>query len=127
MLLEDMVNKHLHKVSESPRLIMETVKPSKSKNARNKVPKKAPVLKSAIFDINVAGADGWADSSFTEFIRSTAYDPALGYPLDTSQTSEINPLTIDTFEDLHRDDNDAEGLGGIGSSGEYSTGEILIE
>lgn len=117
------MNKHLHKVSESPRLILETLKRSKSKKA----PKKVPITKSAIFDINVAGADGWVDGSFAEFIRSTAYDPALGYPLNTSQTSEINPLTIDTFEDLHGDDNDAEGLGGIGGGGEYSTGEIVIE
>ena len=133
VLVEEMERKKLQKLSATHRFVAATVKPSKAKK-----PKKPQPLKSAIFDVQVVGAEIWQNGSFSEFLRSTTYDPALGYPLghlDTRDTrlnngtvfdSETNPLVADSYEDLHGDEGDAAGLGGIGGGGEYSTGEILV-
>lgn len=133
VLVEEMEQKKLHTVSATRRFIAATVKPLKAKKPKNPQP-----LKSAVFDVQVAGAEIWQNGSFSDFLHSTTYDPALGYPLghlDVHDTqlnngtvfdSETNPLVADSFEDLHGDEGDAIGLGGIGGGGEYSTGEILV-
>lgn len=40
--------------------------------------------------------------------------------------SNSNPLTTDSYEDLHGGDNDSVGIGGLGGGSEFSTGEILV-
>lgn len=126
-----METKKLHKLSTKPNFITAAVKPSKAKKP------KTPKLKSAIFDIHEEGAVIW-QAKFAEFIRATTYDSALGYPLKSLDTQddrlnngtvfdgETNPIVFDSYEDLHGDENDTTGLGGIGGGGEFSTGEVLV-
>jgi len=95
---------------------------------------------SAIFDIHVAGAKIWQNGKFSEYIKNTTFDPALGYPIggerdehDTRldshtvfNTRAYNPLEHDSYDDVHGDDNDDMGAGALGGGGEYTTGEILL-
>ena len=116
----------------------------------NKPPKKrmVPALKkknakkdsgSAIFGIEVVGAEIWQNGKFTEFVKNTTYDPAIGYPipekdehdgrLDTDtvfDSTENNPLEHESFDDLHGDENDETGLNSLGGGSEYSTGKIIL-
>ncbi|KAI0317121.1 hypothetical protein OF83DRAFT_1172278 [Amylostereum chailletii] len=87
---------------------------------------------SAIVDILATGAEIWNSGKFHEFLRTTTYDPALGYPVedepeasrdqhlfhtDTAfDRTDTNPLEIDTFDDL--DDGDSYSrVGGLGTLG----------
>ncbi|KAF8809350.1 hypothetical protein BYT27DRAFT_7094658, partial [Phlegmacium glaucopus] len=90
---------------------------------------------SAIFDGQVAGAEIWLNGNFREFMKSTTYDPAVGYPItndnrDTRLDSETvfdnvtNPLEHDSYDDVHGDEDGT--LGSLGGGGEYSTGEIVL-
>ena len=90
---------------------------------------------SVIFNGQVAGAEIWLDGKFCEFVKSTTYDPAVGYPItdedcDTCLNSRTvfnnvtNPLEYDSYDDVHRDDDGT--LGSLGRGGEYSTGKIVL-
>jgi len=90
---------------------------------------------SAIFDGQVAGAEIWLNGKFCEFVKSTTYDPAVGYPItdddrDTRLDSGTvfdnvtNPLEHDSYDDVHGDDDGT--LGSLAGGGEYSTGEIVL-
>lgn len=45
---------------------------------------------SAIFGVMVADAEIW-QTKFQEFLVSTSYNPALGYPLTTETTTDSGP------------------------------------
>jgi len=125
-----MIKKKQHQTSPTPRQVWAPTKPKKGKKETKSAPR------SAIFDVQVTGAEIW-QAKFKEFLRATTYDPALGYPVGSTDTvdtrldngtafdGERNPLTAESYDDLHGDDADAEGLGGIGGGGEFSTGEVL--
>lgn len=125
-----MVRKKLQKSSNQLREVFAPPPKKRSKNSKVQ-------LKSAIFDIQVAGAEIW-QAKFDKFLHRTTYDPALGYPVgatDVQDTrldngtvfdSNSNPLTTDSYEDLHGGDNDSVGIGGLGGGSEFSTGEILV-
>ncbi|KAE9410027.1 hypothetical protein BT96DRAFT_984351 [Gymnopus androsaceus JB14] len=133
VLVEEMLNKKVHPTSSKPRFVPAPIKVSKAK----KLPKKKSPPKSAIFDIEVAGASIWLNGKLDEYLRTTTFDPSSGYPMEdvkdadaefTSDSifdSTANPIGFKSYEDLHGDDNDAAGLGGVGGRGEFSTGEIL--
>ncbi|KAJ7876876.1 hypothetical protein B0H14DRAFT_2342476 [Mycena olivaceomarginata] len=90
--------------------------------------------RSAIADIFVKGAEEW-NSKFEEFIRTTTYDKELGYPLPTStdkgsdtipETGTAfdnvnNPLTFDSYADLHGDESESGtmGIGALGGGDEF--------
>lgn len=89
---------------------------------------------SAVFDIIDAGLSTWG-GSFNEYIRSTTYDPAVGYPIEDFSTMprdtrldngtvfdnlNENPLSTDEYHDTHCDDEEGGGLGG---GGEFYTGD----
>jgi hypothetical protein len=107
--------------------------PAPPKKAPAKVPKKPPPVeepRSAIIDVFVTGAETW-NTKFVEFIRSTTYDPALGYPLAPARDSSTrdttldtntafdnlthNPITYDSYLDLHGgEEGSALGVGALG-------------
>ncbi|KAI0318809.1 hypothetical protein OF83DRAFT_1170743 [Amylostereum chailletii] len=101
---------------------------------------------SAIVDAIDVGGELWNNGKFTEFIRATTWDPAVGYPVGQvvvdamgSESVEdaddvlmngsvfdqttVNPLAQDAFEDI--DDGDdhtqrAPGMGGLGGGMDYT-------
>jgi hypothetical protein len=90
---------------------------------------------SAIVDGQVAGAEIWLNGNFREFMKSTTYDPAVGYPItdddrDTRLDSGTvfdnvtNPLEHDSYEFVLGDEDGT--LGSLGGGGEYSTGEKVL-
>jgi hypothetical protein len=90
--------------------------------------------RSAIADIFVKGAEEW-NSKFEEFIRTTTYDKELGYPLPTSTDkgsdtipetgtafyNTSNPLTFDSYVDLHgnNDEGESMGIGALGGGDKF--------
>jgi hypothetical protein len=124
ILVEDMVLKEFH-VAKVGRFI-----PGPSRKEGGKT-----IIQSAIFDVMVAGAEIWHNGKFTEYIRATTYDPALGYPIAELHTTPdepqhrlrtdtvfddvvVNPLGYDSLEDL--DDMDISssypGMGVLGGT-----------
>ncbi|KAF6755256.1 hypothetical protein DFP72DRAFT_1067959 [Ephemerocybe angulata] len=121
LLIEEMSRKGIHQ-GYKERLVPVQAKGKKSTKMRNKGV-------SAVVDIMVTGAEVWADK-FTEFKRTTTYDPAVGYPIgqDTLDESDVRLDTGTVFDDTNRlhldcssnldigivDDDSAGGLGGAG-------------
>jgi hypothetical protein len=81
----------------------------------------------------VKGAEEW-NGKFEEFIRITTYDKELGYPLRTSTDkgsntipetgtafdNTNNPLTFDSYADLHGEiDSGTMGIGALGGGDEF--------
>lgn len=131
-LVSEMQRLKFHKVSTTRHFVAAPPKkPSKAKN-----PPPPEPLRSAIVDVFVKGAEEW-NGKFTEFIRSTTYDPALGgYPpaassdtgprdttLDTNTAFDNlsqNPLTYDSFMDLHGSEKDGiTWSGALGGGGDF--------
>jgi hypothetical protein len=127
VLVEDMEKHKLHRSMPSKHFV-----PAMKPTGRKKTAPEA----SAIFDISVAGAEAWEQGKFKEYVNTTTYDPATGYLITEKEESnsaqldnmtpfdntENNPLDFDSYDDLHGDDDD-DGLGSLGGSGEFSTGE----
>ncbi|KAJ7722835.1 hypothetical protein B0H16DRAFT_1473181 [Mycena metata] len=89
--------------------------------------------RSAVVDVFVKGSEEW-NSKFNEFIRATTYDKELGYPLapeaadtgsdvlrtGTAFDNSANPLTYETYADLHGNDGEgAMGAGALGGGDEF--------
>jgi hypothetical protein len=99
--------------------------------------KAAKSQQSAITDVLELGAEVW-QAKFKEFIQSTSYDPALGYPITMSENDGPRNLCLDTgtvFDDLDRNPLDAsrhedlfgdeeDGIDSLGGGGEYHTGHM---
>ncbi|KAE9410021.1 hypothetical protein BT96DRAFT_984345 [Gymnopus androsaceus JB14] len=108
VLVEEMLNKKVHPTSSKPRFVPAPIKVSKAK----KLPKKKSPPKSAIFDIEVAGASIWLNGKLDEYLRTTTFDPSSGYPMEdvkdadaefTSDSifdSTANPIGFKSYEDL---------------------------
>jgi len=71
VLVEDMEHHGLQKLSSTGHFI-----PAPTKKTSKKT---SSALISAIVDVQVAGAEIWQQGKFSEFIKTTTYDPALGY------------------------------------------------
>jgi len=81
-LVEEMERKDLHKPSSESQRHFVPAPPPKTKTG--KASRKSGQPKSAVFDAIVAGAEIWNSGKFTEFIKTTTYDPAVhGYPAET--------------------------------------------
>ncbi|KAJ7435714.1 hypothetical protein B0H11DRAFT_2295371 [Mycena galericulata] len=133
-LVTEMQRRKFHVVSKDPHFVPAPPKKPPKKPPKNPRPPEPP--RSAIVDIFVKGAEEW-NGKFTEFIKSTTFDPALGgYPpatessssprdttLDTNTVFDSlthNPLTYDSYIDLHgEEDTGISGLGALGGGGDF--------
>ncbi|KAJ7447287.1 hypothetical protein B0H11DRAFT_1878746 [Mycena galericulata] len=133
-LVTEMQRHKFHVVSKDPHFVPAPPKKPPKKPPKNLRPPEPP--RSAIVDIFVKGAEEW-NGKFTEFIKSTTFDPALGgYPpatessssprdttLDTNTVFDSlthNPLTYDSYIDLHgEEDTGISGLGALGGGGDF--------
>ncbi|KAJ7028826.1 hypothetical protein C8F04DRAFT_1265579 [Mycena alexandri] len=130
-LVSEMQRRNFHEVSSTRHFV-----PAPPKKAPKTTPKNPPPPepeRSAIVDVFVKGAEEW-NGKFTDFIKSTTFDPALGgYPpassdssprdttLDTNTAFDsltTNPLTYDGFMDVHGSD-DGTGSGALGGGGDF--------
>ncbi|KAJ7717409.1 hypothetical protein B0H14DRAFT_3631243 [Mycena olivaceomarginata] len=134
-LVTEMQRRKFHKISTTKHFV-----PAPPKKSPKVAPKKPPPVeapRSAIIDVFVKGAEEW-NGKFTDFIKSTTYDPALGgYPpaassdsgprdntLDTGTVFDNltnDPLTFDGFMDLHtsKDHGEITGTGALGGGGDF--------
>lgn len=126
VLVEDMTKRRSHIRGQKHFVPAPSSKEGKKKTS--------VVTRSAIFDVLDAGADIW-QKKFIEYVKTTTYDPEVGYPIateqDTSHDSRLdsgtafdrctaNILGTDGFVDLHGDET---GIGGaLGGGDEYETG-----
>ncbi|KAI1795010.1 hypothetical protein LXA43DRAFT_939422 [Ganoderma leucocontextum] len=98
--------------------------------------------RSAIVDSMVLGAEIWRSGKFDEYIRTTAWDPEVGYLMDQEKDGQheerydtdtafddchANVLEADEFVDLHGDENATSGggvtsTGALGGGDEFATG-----
>ncbi|KAJ7443266.1 hypothetical protein FB451DRAFT_1568716 [Mycena latifolia] len=129
-LVSEMLCRKFHVVSKEGHFVAAPPKKAPAKPPKNPRPVEPP--RSAIVDVFVKGAEEW-NGKFGDFIKSTTYDAALGgYPpatessnsghrdttLDTNtafDNLQSNPLTYDSYTDLHgSEDTDSGALGGGG-------------
>ncbi|KAF8133114.1 hypothetical protein K438DRAFT_1787717 [Mycena galopus ATCC 62051] len=133
-LVTEMQCRKFHVVSKDRHFVPAPPKKLPKKPPKNPRPPEPP--HSAIVDIFVTGAEQW-NGKFTEFIKATTFDPALGgYPpipestnlgprdttLDTNTAFDSltnNPLTYDGYIDLHGDVNDTGISGALGGGGDF--------
>lgn len=90
--------------------------PSRKQKGKN-------VVQSAIYDVQVSGAEVWQNGKFHEYLRTSTYDPALGHPVPDPDTANdpdglqhrlrtdtvfddvmVNPIAHDELEDLEQSD-----------------------
>ncbi|KAJ7648633.1 hypothetical protein DFH06DRAFT_1095419 [Mycena polygramma] len=141
-LIEEMVRLKSHVISPEGHFVPAPPKPPRKKKNNTGAPVTQAEPRSAIFDVIVEGAQEW-QSKFKEFIRDTTWDPKLGYPLvkekatprttpdNRLHTGTIldsineNPISFDTYDDLHGDEitNTGLGSGALGGGDEFSSGQ----
>ncbi|KAJ7077663.1 hypothetical protein B0H15DRAFT_915181 [Mycena belliarum] len=128
-LVTEMQKRKFHVLSKAGHFVPAPPKKPPKKLPKNPKPPEPPC--SAIIDVFVKGAEEW-NGKFIDFIKSTTFDAALGgYPppsessgprdttLDTNTAFDNltqNPLTYETYTDLHGDD-EAQGISGLGALG----------
>jgi len=130
VLVEEMVRHGLKKLSPSGHFVPAPTKKTSTKTLTTPI--------SAIVDVQVGGAEIWQQGKFSEFIKNTTYDPALGYPIDNPEDHDTrldtgtvfdntisNPLHHSAYVDVHGDESGDSGIGSLGGGGEFSTGEIV--
>lgn len=133
-LVTEMQRRKFHVVSKDRHFVPAPPKKARKNASQNTRPPEPP--RSAIVDVFVKGAEEW-NGKFREFIKSTTFDPALGgYPpvaessnsglrdttLDTNTVFDNltqNPLTYDSYSDLHGSDNVTEISGALGGGGDF--------
>ncbi|KII95851.1 hypothetical protein PLICRDRAFT_170448 [Plicaturopsis crispa FD-325 SS-3] len=135
VLVEQMVKQNAHVMKKG------NFVPAMQSKRQKKTPDTAKL--SAIVDVFAAGADIWNQGKFTEFIKKTTYDPALGYPIDDTtraqtrdarldtgtvfDSTSTNPIQYDSYEDIHGNENmegDGSTAGALGGGEEYANGEV---
>ncbi|KAI0691455.1 hypothetical protein C8T65DRAFT_745440 [Cerioporus squamosus] len=127
VLVEGMRNRQAHLIGQH--VVLEA-----------KAKKGSATRRSAIVDVLATGADIWQNGKFTEWLKATTFDPALGYPargeeheseeprdtrLDSDSafnTTAHNVLDADNYVDLYGDEDEDSGCGALGGGGEFHTG-----
>lgn len=126
VLVEDMEKHKLHRSVPSKHFV-----PAMKPTGRKKTASEA----SAIFDISVTGAEAWEQGKFKEYVNTTTYDPATGYPITEKEESnsarldnmtvfdntEDNPLNFDSYNETGVGAS-GQGRGGIGVKTGWETG-----
>lgn len=145
VLVEDMIRKNLHVLHAEGHFVpAPPPKVTKSRTVNLKTKSSEP--RSAIGDVWIMGYQIWQEGKFTDFLKSTTYDPALGYPVSSTSDSATrvdtsifdngtvfdqteNPFDFEGHEDLHGDEivGGCPGVGGLGGGDEFSTGEETEE
>lgn len=137
-LIEEMLRLKAHVVAPEGHFVPAPPKVSRKKK-NGTVPVTQAEPRSAIVDVMVEGAQEW-QSKFKEFIRNTTWDPKLGYPLvkekNKPQDTRLltgtildsineNPISYNTYDDLHGDEISGGGLGAgaLGGGDEFSSGQ----
>lgn len=133
LLTENLMHQHLHELT--PNRPIYFVAKQSSKPTKKTTPSRP---QSAIIDIFDIGAEILHSGKFSEFVRASTWDPALGYPVvdfagDTGEDiletgtafdrTDTNPLTVADVDDV--DDGDdhtprCAGLGSLGGGMEYA-------
>lgn len=125
LLCEDMQRAQLHIQTSNREILIPA-----SVNKKGKVTKPA---RSAIVDCIDIGSEILNDGKFDEFIRTTTWDPAVGYPIErlTNVTegddvllngsgfdaTDRNPLVVEDFNDVDDGDDHQSRCPGLGSLG----------
>lgn len=136
VLVEEMVRLKLHMLHSDGHFVPATApKATKVKTGKSVGPR------SAIVDVMVLGSQVWQEGKFTDFLKGTTYDPALGYPVSSESASASrrdsvldngtvfdlaeNPLDFSNHEDLHGDEisSGCPGVGGLDGGDEFATGD----
>ncbi|KAJ6465625.1 hypothetical protein C8R47DRAFT_1201528 [Mycena vitilis] len=138
-LIEEMVRLKSHVISPEGHFVPAPPKPPRKKKNTTATPVTQAEPRSAIFDVIVEGAQEWQ----SKFKDDTTWDPKLGYPLvkekatpRTTQDNRLhngtildsvneNPISFDTYNDLHGDEitNTGFGSGALGGGDEFSSGQ----
>lgn len=126
LLTEDLVRTRLHIATAERRVLA----PAKFKKGGESLPRK-----SAIIDCFYTGAQALNKGKFNDFIQSTTWDPAVGYPIDVIVQSSLqasddvllngtifdrtdkNPITQSEFNDIDDGDDHEKEVPGLGSLG----------
>ncbi|KAJ6624449.1 hypothetical protein B0H10DRAFT_1943318 [Mycena sp. CBHHK59/15] len=135
-LVTEMQRRKFHVVSQDRHFVPAPPKKARKNASQNTRPPEPP--HSAIVDVFVKGAEEW-NGKLTDFIKSTTFDPALGgYPppsesstsgphdttLDTNTVFDSptnNPLTYDSYNDLHGGEDGISGA--LGGGGDFDSVE----
>jgi hypothetical protein len=134
-LVSEMQCRKFHVINKDGHFVPAPPKKTSKKKINNSAPEPT---RSAVIDIFTKGAEEW-NGKFTDWIKSTTYDPALGgYPsvsessstgghdttLDNGtvfDTATTNPITCDSYIDLHGNEetNGITGMGSLGGGGDF--------
>ncbi|KAJ7454208.1 hypothetical protein FB451DRAFT_1184959 [Mycena latifolia] len=137
-LVSEMQRRKFHVVDPKGHFVPAPPKKTTQKKKPNTSTPSTPC--SAVVDVFVRGAEEW-NGKFDDFIRSTTYDPELGYPLTTAEeqshdttldtntafdSTTRNPLTYDSYADLHGDEGEGGtmGVGALGGGDEFHGVEL---
>jgi hypothetical protein len=126
VLVEERERHHLFQLSSKGHFVPAPAKKTSKKTTTTPI--------SAIVDVQVGGAEIWQQGKFSDFIKATTYDPALGYPIDSPEDHDTRLDTQTVFDntisnpdvDVHGDESGESGIGSLGGGGEFSTGEIAM-
>jgi hypothetical protein len=136
VLVEEMVRRKLHVLHPGGHFVPAPM-PKKLKAGT-----KPTEGRSAVADVMVLGAQVWHDGKFSDFLKGSTYDPALGYPVSSESASSVarpdavfdsgtvfdqpeNPLDVGSYQDLHGDEVSTGnlGVGGLGGGDEFGIGD----
>ncbi|KAF7965706.1 hypothetical protein HWV62_42205 [Athelia sp. TMB] len=146
VLVEDMVRKNLHVLHKEGHFVPAPLpkRPSKAKKVDQ-----SSQPRSAIADPWILGNEAWQEGKFTDFLKGSTYDPALGYPISSESAKDAtrhppcdsvfdngtvfdqaeNPIEYGNHEDLHGDEIESScpGVGGLGGGDKFSAGVDSLE
>lgn len=97
------------------------------------------LMRSGVYDVIALGHETLANGAWSDFLKETTYDPALGYPLesgeegdesglplsDTAFDNQQNPLSYESAEALQdhmSGSGEPLGLGGVGGGDDLYIG-----
>ncbi|KAG8961831.1 hypothetical protein FRC00_011095 [Tulasnella sp. 408] len=97
------------------------------------------LMRSGVYDVIALGHESLANGAWSDFLKETTYDPALGYPLeageegdesalplsDTAFDNQQNPLSYESAEALQdhmSGSGETLGLGGVGGGDDLYIG-----
>ncbi|KAK6996267.1 hypothetical protein R3P38DRAFT_2419475, partial [Favolaschia claudopus] len=131
--ITEMQRRKFHVVSDTRHFVPAPPKKPRKNASQNTRP--PDPSRTAIVDVFVKGAEEW-NGRFKDYIKVTTFDPALGgYPPVTESTAGArdttldthiafdsltqNPLTIESYIDLHGGDGTANITGAICGGGDF--------
>jgi hypothetical protein len=83
VLVEEMVQQKLHVLHPNGHFVPAPML------KKVKAGQKATEARSSIADVMVLEAQVWQDGKFSDFLKGSTYDPALGYPVSSESASNV--------------------------------------